>query len=681
MPDVMTQSFVQTIGERCRVCYTCVRECPAKAIRISGGQAEILPERCICCGHCVSVCSQGAKQTISTIENVERILESQDRTIACVAPSAAAEFADVGVDRLIGMVRALGFHMVCEVSFGADLVSDRYGKLLKESGDKRSIATSCPALVAYVEKHHPVLAQYLAPIVSPMVATARALRFLHGEDVKVVFIGPCIAKKKEAISRKVMGDIDEVITFAELRSMFEKNQITSDMVEPSDFDPPHSRMGMLYPITRGFFQAADIQDDILENNFIATGGSNFVEVLREFNEGVIEAKLLEILCCDGCMMGPGMSVKTSHHERRSLVSRYARERLEKVDEEEWKKAVRKFDLLDLSREYEADDKHSLLSVDEESIKYVLFNMGKKTVQDELNCGACGYDSCRDHAIAILMGLAESEMCLPYTIEKLKDAYKVLSDAHNQLARTRAALEQAEKMASLGQLAAGIAHEINNPLGVVLMYSHMLYSETSDQNLREDLHMIVEQADRCKKIVSDLLQFARKNKVTLKTEDLYKLVVRTIEQMHLPNDIEVEFQCASSDPIAEVDSDQVIQIITNMVNNAVDAMPTGGRLTLAVDTVENDILLKIKDTGTGIPPDKVSKIFEPFYTTKQMGKGTGLGLAVSYGIVKMHRGNITVVSNTNKEAGPTGTTFTIRLPRKGLEEQAPIGRNEEFAMKK
>ena len=246
----------------------------------------------------------------------------------------------------------------------------------------------------------------------------------------------------------------------------------------------------------------------------------------------------------------------------------------------------------------------------------------------------------------------------------------IEKANEELRKSERALVDAEKLANLGQLAAGLAHEINNPLGVVLMYAHLLKDEASDKNVREDSQMIVEQADRCKKIVSDLLQFARNNKVLLKAENLYKIAVHCLESMNLADNIDVNVECNCADPIAEVDGDQIAQVITNMVNNAVDAMPEGGKLTISVNGDENYVRLIIKDTGIGIPAYEISKIFEPFYTTKQIGNGTGLGLSVSHGIIKMHRGKITVESNTDKDNGPTGTEFTVHIPRKG-ETDSPL----------
>jgi iron only hydrogenase large subunit-like protein len=413
--QVAVPSYVRTEAERCRVCFTCVRECPAKAIRISNGQAEIVPERCICCGNCVKVCSQGAKQIVHTSDRVTALLASGVETVACLAPSFPAEFAELSDRQLVGMIRRLGFRRVVEVAFGADLVARRYAELLRNGGGAGVIATTCPALVHFVERYHPALVGRLAPIVSPMVAVARALRRLHGTRLRVVFIGPCVAKKREAEAQHVPDDVDEVLTFVELRRLFAEHQISAANSEPADFDPPRAGLGTLFPVSHGLLQAAGIGEDLLSGNVIAADGrQNYLEALDSFEAGHATTGLLEILCCHGCIMGPGMTVREGLYQRRALVSRYARERVRSFDRDAWEREVQRFDDLDLSCSFATFDQRMVIEDEKEEVRRVLEHMGKTLVEDELNCGACGYDTCREHALAIVKGLAESEMCLPYT---------------------------------------------------------------------------------------------------------------------------------------------------------------------------------------------------------------------------------------------------------------------------
>jgi signal transduction histidine kinase len=328
--------------------------------------------------------------------------------------------------------------------------------------------------------------------------------------------------------------------------------------------------------------------------------------------------------------------------------------------EEWTEAMNEFENLDLAREYQRNDQR-MPEPDEDRFRMVMERMGKFGPEDELNCGACGYDTCRKHAIAICRGLAENEMCLPHTIEQLKTTIKELGLSNKRLASVQEALIQSEKLASMGQLAAGIAHEVNNPLGIVLMYAHFLLEECGeDAAFSDDVKMIAEQAARCKTIVSGLLHFARQNKVVFQNTELAELLRNTTSTVDVPAGIEVKIDCPR--PVkAEVDSDQIIQVLTNLITNAVAAMGERGALTVGVAENDGRAVIRVSDTGCGIAEQNRAKIFEPFFTTKQIGKGTGLGLAVSYGIVKMHRGDIDFESNTDASNGPAGTTFTVSLP--------------------
>ena len=655
--------LVTTIREKCRVCYTCVRECPAKAIRIADGQAEVITERCIGCGNCVRVCSQGAKQVTKSIDKVRSLLATGAKVAACLAPSFPAEFTEIPWRRLMGMIRKLGFAHVHEVAFGADLVAAEYRELLEGEEKKSYIATSCPAIVAYVERYHPEMVDHLAPIVSPMVAEARVLREIYGRDVKVVFVGPCVAKKGEASSIHLPDEINAAITFRELREMIEMEDWQAADVEDSDFDGPLAGLGALFSISRGLLQAAGIQEDLLAGQVVtAEGRRGFVDAINEFQAGHLDARLLEVLCCNGCIMGAGMSVSDPLFFRRSRVSQFVRECHKQRDLAVWEADMKRFAHVDLTRAYSASDQRIPVPFEEE-IAHILARMDKTTPQDELNCGACGYDTCRMHAEAIFKGLAEGEMCLPNTIEKLKETVSELAVSNDQLASAQEALMQSEKLASMGQLAAGIAHEVNNPLGVVLMYAHLLLDDQKKNTvMAEDLTMIVQQADRCKKIVAGLLDFARQNKVVLKDADLVELITATLRALPAPAGVTVDVQHAAEKQSTRLDSDQIVQVLTNLVTNAYAAMPDGGTLTIATGGDEDDVTIGVGDSGCGIAPENRKRIFDPFFTTKQIGMGTGLGLAVTYGIVKMHRGDIRVESNTDPEAGPTGTTFTITLPR-------------------
>ncbi len=655
--------LVQTIPNKCRMCYTCVRECPAKAIRISGGQAEVVDDRCIGCGNCIRVCTRGAKKPVGSIMQVADLLSSGKSVVAIIAPSFPAEFSEISPEKVAGMIRAMGFSYVCEVAFGADIVARAYRKLLSENPEKRFIGTTCPAVVSYVEKYIPELVPHLAPVASPMVAEARVVKKLYGEETEIVFIGPCIAKKGEA-EDETGDDVAATLTFTEMRALLALKGIDPDKVDESGFNPPAPGLGTLFPINRGMLQAADMREDLVSGKIVtADGRENFVEALMEFASDDMEARLLEVLCCHGCIMGPGMTTKAPFFRRRAKISRYARESLEKVNLSVWNAALEECADIDLARKYTPADKR-LKIPSEIEINRIMERMGKLTIEDELNCGACGYETCRSHAVAIFKGLAESEMCLPYAIDQLKNTVEELAMAHDELAGTQVALKHAEKMADMGQLAAGIAHEVNNPLGVVLMFAHTLLEEHSgNDDLRDDLKTITVHADRCKKIVAGLLDFARQNKVTRTSVNVSEMIRKVVCVIKRPTGIKLEFISENIESFADLDEDQMAQVLTNLASNAFHAMGSAGKLTVTTGGDADRVTIAVADTGAGIPAENIKKIFEPFFTTKGRGEGTGLGLAVTYGIVKMHRGEITVESNADPLKGPAGTVFTVTLPRR------------------
>ncbi len=661
--------LVTTIKERCRRCYACVRECPAEAIRIVDGQASVIPSRCIGCANCFRVCSQNAKQAFGEVDRTFDLLASGDTVTAIVAPSFPAEFTDLHEGQLVTMMRELGFAAVHEVAFGADLVARGFAELLQADDDGRYIATPCPAVVSFVRKYHPDLVPSLAPIVSPMVAMSRVLHdpAMHGPDAKVVFVGPCIAKKGEAASADILFEIDAVLTFTELRQMFAERDIAPRESVDDAFDPPRGSLGSLFPLARGLLQAANLPEDLMTGEIIAADGmESFVEAVDDFEHGESEVRLLDILACEGCIAGVGFSNDDPLYRRRAQISRHTKHRTNGFDHGLWERNMETFAGIDLSRTYTPQDERFLVEPSESEVVEILRRMNKTSPQDELNCGACGYGTCRRHAVAVYQGIAEETMCLQFVIEKLSTTVGDLEDSHRSLESTKEALVKSEKLASMGQLAAGIAHEVNNPLGILLLQANILLEEIdSNAEMAGDLKLIVDQANRCKKIISGLLNFARQSRVVRQPTDLVGLADDTLRTMPIDENIMVRVESTMADPVAEVDADQMVQVLTNLVSNAQQAMPDGGALIIRLSDTPDEVSFMVTDTGVGIPKENMDKLFDPFFTTKQVGKGTGLGLAVTHGIVKMHRGQIAVESNADPTAGPTETTFIVTLPRREL----------------
>jgi len=654
--------LVRTIKEQCRMCYSCVRECPAKAIRISGGQAEVITERCIGCGNCVRVCSQNAKIVRNSTDNVNELL-SGGNTAALLSSAFPAEFAGLSYGKVVSMMRGLGFTYVIDVAFGADLVSAGYSDLFYRYRDQSFISTTCPAIVFYIEKHHPSLVKNLAPIVSPMVASSRSARAVYGDNLKTVFIGPCIAGKDEAVRSEVAGEINEVLTFTELRVMLNKAGITPDNTGSSEFDPPHGCKGSILPIRGGILQASGLDEDLFSMSIVSAGHKDFIQAIKEFETVKHRTVLLELNCCDGCISGAGLSSDIPLFTKRGHVSAYARKHARDLDMQMYNEFMEKLSGIDISTSFHEDDRR-LPSPDDAELKKILESIGRYKPSDELNCGACGYGTCVGHAVAIFKGLAEKEMCLPYTIAQLRKTAAELAGSYEQLVKARNAVIQSEKLASLGRMASGIAHEINNPLTGVLTYSSLMKEEMKGGLYEEDINVIINETMRCRKIVKGLLDFARNTaveKIAANINDVITDTVSILRKQPAYQDVRMHLELAEDIPLTEIDVSLMRSVFNNLAENSAHAMPDGGDLIIKTEFRKDKhaVLITVSDTGRGISEENISKIFDPFFTTKKAGKGTGLGLAVIYGIIEQHNAAIDVVSKVGE-----GTTFTISIPSKG-----------------
>ncbi|MFA7420316.1 MAG: [Fe-Fe] hydrogenase large subunit C-terminal domain-containing protein [Melioribacteraceae bacterium] len=651
--------LITTIGQRCKRCYSCIRECPAIAIRVVNGQAVVMEERCISCGHCVKVCSQNAKAVLSDSNYVMNEVLPEGNAIAMVAPSFPASFPEEYA-KLPSALKAIGFNMVTEAAFGADLVSNLYAECFEKNDQRTIISSPCPAVYNYIEKYFEELVPNLAQVVSPMIAMGRYLKQNFGSDKKVVFIGPCLAKKSEYIDPEVENEIDAVLTFKELKDILRFKNVNYDDLLESDFDEPHAYLGKSFPLVGGLLKTANINEDILHKDIIVVEGRTKVtEIIQEIADGNLKSKFVDILFCEGCINGPAIDSDLNYYSRREKVVGYINDTINSFDKREWQSNIFNARDIKLDRTFTAKPQRRPMPTEEE-ITEILIRTNKITKNDELNCGSCGYPTCREYAIAIAKDLAEEDMCLPYLIDKLEAANLEIKETQEQL-------HSAEKLASIGQLAAGVAHEINNPLGSIMLYASMLKRKLEkagcDNQNSEDLALIMEEANRCKNIVSNLLNFARQGKLRISKIELAEIVKGIISTFRLnPDNENISFSIneMTNDSNIGGDGDQIKQVFINLLVNAIEAVEGCEKkeITINIKRDEEYLITEIIDSGCGIPGDNLGKIFTPFFTTKKMGKGTGLGLAITYGIVKMHQGDIRVKSVEGK-----GTTFTIKFPVK------------------
>ncbi len=440
--------LIVTDKDKCNLSYTCVRVCPAKAIKIADKYAQILPDRCIGCGQCVTMCAQKAIEYRSDIDVVTELIRNNDKVAAICDPAISGEFTDVADYRkFVAMIRELGFDIVTEMSFAVDLIAYKYKDLVESFQGKHYITTKCPPVVSYIEKQEPELVDNLAPIVPPYIAMAKIIHKRYGDDVKVVYITACTAAKDEKKQfYHTDGHIDSAITFIELRQLFAQQGITEKTVEFSEFDPPLGRKGGLFPISHGLFQAVDINQGLLEGDIIITEGrTNFLQSIKEFKQENQLNQHLDLFYCKGCIQGPGTSQGGKKFTRRSQVIKYVNKRMKAIDAYQWRLDIEEFKSLELARSFKAKDLRLSVPTKEE-IDEVLADMGKSKREDQLGCGSCGYPSCREFAIAHLQGLTDYEQCYTFSIQKLRSYVSKVNASNEKYRKSQEALVKSEEKA-------------------------------------------------------------------------------------------------------------------------------------------------------------------------------------------------------------------------------------------
>jgi len=480
--------------EKCRNSYSCVRVCPVNAIEVKPQKAHpyILPDRCIGCGLCYVSCTPHAIAYRDSKEAVKALLSSVRKTAALIEPSIASEFDDItDYRKFVAMIRSLGFDYVHEVSFGVDLIAASYAKLFAKAEGKYFISANCPSIVKLIEKFHPELIPNLAPLVSPMIATAMVVKDLYGPEVATVQIGPCIDAKDESNIYQSGNLVDSVLTFAELRQLFDEFKIQERLVKMSDFDPPHGNWGALYPLPAGIIQAGGIKRDMVSSSVItASGKEDILEAINDFDKYIDTIQHhFNLFFCHGCLLGPGMQHHNERFRRRSLVRHYAEKRVGVLDKELWKKNIEKWSKLDFSRTFTADDQR-IPEPPEEAILEVLKIVGKDNPDEEINCGACGYLSCREFASTVAKGLAIPEMCHTYNLRNKQEYIETLRQTNRKLADTKKALKDSEELARREKEIAQSASDMMNnmleklPTGVVIVdnYLKILHSNQSFINI-------------------------------------------------------------------------------------------------------------------------------------------------------------------------------------------------------
>lgn len=410
-------SPIYTEQTECQDCYKCVRNCPANAIKVEHGHAMIVPELCVMCGRCVINCPAHAKRVRDDLPRVKQLMEQKQHVYVSLAPSFVSEFSEFTPRQLSAALKKLGFYGVSETAIGADLVSEQIAKDLEatrvgELKQKLFLSSACPSAVEYIKRLFPYYANYITDRSSPLLAHSRFLHETYGNDIGVVFIGPCIAKKREA---DVWDTIDLALTFNDLHEWLENEQITpSSIKKEADeledaFVPFRAAGGSLYPVDGGMIASVKKYTDKTEARFMTvTGLDSFPDALAGLKPEALDKPLfIEMLSCPGgCINGPETKHGRSTAFKRMQLLDYANTAENTLPKAVFSKKVDMTGTLPVKPD-------EIIEYSEEQIKEALRSVGKYSAEDELNCSSCGYDSCRDFAKAMLSGAAEKKMCVSY----------------------------------------------------------------------------------------------------------------------------------------------------------------------------------------------------------------------------------------------------------------------------
>lgn len=411
---------------KCKNCYKCVRNCEVKAITVKDSQAYIMNDQCILCGHCLEVCPQNAKSFISDLGCVKSYLKSGIPTIISLAPSYLGVLKYQTSGQVITALHKLGFTAVAETAEGAAYVTREYNRLLNEGNMENIITTCCPSVNDLIEIYYPSLTKYMAPVVSPMIAHGKILRERYGKESKIVFLGPCIAKKREAESDpRTTGVIDAVINFKELEEWLEEEDIDLTLLPDTLPDNPDPLVNRLYPISSGVLSSVIASNKAVVDNyrkFYVHGIKNCIDLLESMQQGEISGCFIEAnICNGGCIKGSALD--------RASISRFK----VKLDMEE---TIPKDPVIEETYYHNTPILLSKTFLDrtpkdpvpsEDQINHILSKIGKTKPEHMLNCGACGYASCRDKAIAVYQSKAELNMCIPYMHERAQSMSNFVLD--------------------------------------------------------------------------------------------------------------------------------------------------------------------------------------------------------------------------------------------------------------
>jgi len=686
----MLNGVVYTDTDKCEACSACLRVCRTKSIMIKGGKSKIIEESCINCGACIKVCSRGAKKYQSGIISLDKILE-KGKGAFILAPSYVIILKKYSCspEQFCTALRKLGFSLVYEASFGADVVTKVYlnyiTDLLKTKGRENVhiISSPCPSLMNFMEKHTPALLDEFAPIMSPMAAQAVLVKRWNNDQVNIVGASPCTAKKSELLDQG-MGLYEQELTFEE-------------------FDGIQALYGAGFPVSGGLTKAlepfsGEYGFNLLSDDYLIIEGedrsTNFLKQMASLKTRGVGLSgyplLMDILYCEGCIMGKSMGVEGDYWENRRIITDYTKRRFVKLKNES--KECQGYSILvkntveaPVFQEWLAIVEHLIKenkfsaawnnlqyhkkTPTEEELRAILESDGKHSQEDELNCGACGYETCRERAIAVVNGENQPGGCIVHVKYEAKIS-----------------LEENKRLQELDLLKSDflstVSHELRTPLTSVLGFSKIIQKRLEDvvfpqvktddkkvnrtiRQISDNVNIIISESHRLTNLINDVLDLSKMEagKIdwkmeSLSLEEVIERATAATSSLYEQKGLELIKEIKELPPI-QGDKDRLIQTVINLISNAVKFTDQGS-ITCRAQATGNEIIVSIIDTGLGIAQEDLSKVFEKF---KQVGdtltdkpKGTGLGLPICRQIVEQHNGHIWVESEIGK-----GSTFSFAIP--------------------
>jgi len=405
----------------CKNCYKCVRNCSVKAIKMVNDQAQIVEDKCIACGKCFLVCPQNARNIHSDLDNVIEAVKSGKNVIISIAPSYLGVYEEPY--KLISALKHIGVSLIEETAIGAQQTTEMYKDYINKTNITSAITTCCPSANMMIQTYYPDLIKYMIPADSPMIAHCKMIRKRHGNDAYIVFLGPCISKKCEAYGYQLSGTIDAVISFEELDKWLDLNNINIFSFEDTHPDLEGNYAGKKYPLDKGILSG--MEDILSQNNFTplsVSGTDNLKEAFEALLNGELNNVCIEANCCSGgCIGGPAVPRNSKSVYVRKT---HAKSKITPTKNIKYLNYSANDKNLDFTR-YFRDKGYVYPTYTEDDITTILSKIGKHSKADELNCGACGYETCRDKAISVIEGLSYTEMCIPYMRNKAEKLSNII----------------------------------------------------------------------------------------------------------------------------------------------------------------------------------------------------------------------------------------------------------------